>query len=500
MNYVLNYQQQLVIINFDASFLFFITKMLYDDFGNPKIYLTPETEEFFKNIKEKNFDTIKEYIFKKGNINVLDEDWYTALMIACWEGYIELIKLLVENWADINREWEHFTALQIASSNWDVELVKYLIKHWANINQQIIRYEDTGTFWWNNALMLACLRWKLEIVDILLEHWANVNMKNASWETALMFACGSGNINIVKNLISHWANIQNKSHGIQTYEDDNYFWHYKPPYNEGNSPLFWAIGSWNIKIIELLIEAWLIIETKNNTYGWETLLTYACKQKNGNLDIIKLLLWNGATVNEKNTFWKTALMNAIEMQNIEIINYLIQNGANINIKDNNTNRDALSRNITKRRQNNCDLEKNSNITSILLESGAILDTNDKNILLAAENWDIEALELLIKNWVDIETKDLKWKNALIIACENWKVEMVKFLIKNGVNINHQNNEGRNALFYIIHEENEKNIEIIQTLIDGGIDVNYKNKKWYTALMWSCLMGNIQATKLLMGLE
>ena len=71
-----------------------------------------------------------------------------------------------------------------------------------------------------------------------------------------------------------------------------------------------------------------------NIQDWRgrTLLSSACKH--GNLDIVKMLVSNGANMNTPDICGVTPFMVAFKYGQYSITNYLINNGANINALDN----------------------------------------------------------------------------------------------------------------------------------------------------------------------
>ena len=52
--------------------------------------------------------------------------------------------------------------------------------------------------------------------------------------------------------------------------------------------------------------------------------------KNGNFEVVKLLIENKSNIEKANDFLKTPLMYAIENDHIEVVKILMQAGANIN--------------------------------------------------------------------------------------------------------------------------------------------------------------------------
>ena len=53
----------------------------------------------------------------------------------------------------------------------------------------------------------------------------------------------------------------------------------------------------------------------------------------GNLELVKILIENGADVNVKDVLGQTALFNACENGNRELLEYMIKHGADVNVAD-----------------------------------------------------------------------------------------------------------------------------------------------------------------------
>jgi len=95
----------------------------------------------------------------------------------------------------------------------------------------------------------------------------------------------------------------------------------------------------------------------------------------GNIDIVKILIKNGADINAASPTKETALMYAAMRGNKDVVEILIKNGADINIKDTHGNTALIyaARNITR---------NNDDIVELLIKSGA--DVPDFNKV--QKNW------------------------------------------------------------------------------------------------------------------
>jgi len=97
------------------------------------------------------------------------------------------------------------TKLIIACAQGDLEMTKALIEQGAFVNQQNFKGQ-TALYW---ASMRGDL---ISLVDILLENGANPNISDVDGVSPLHIACANGNINIVYRLVKSGAflNIQDE--------------------------------------------------------------------------------------------------------------------------------------------------------------------------------------------------------------------------------------------------------------------------------------------------
>ena len=152
-------------------------------------------------IKDGKVNLLQEYIKNGGDVN-LRLFWFenhfcpeiTLLMIACQNDYYHIVKILLQQEADIEAQDEYGrTALHYAASNGFVENCSILIQNGANINEiesktyyrlygpDTTKY--TGTK--ETALHEACFRGYLNLVKFLLDNGADINSKNCYDQTPI---------------------------------------------------------------------------------------------------------------------------------------------------------------------------------------------------------------------------------------------------------------------------------------------------------------------------
>ena len=154
-------------------------------------------------------------------------------------------------------------------------------------------------------------------------------------------------------------------------------------------PLYLAIRKRNLKILKLLFKHNANANLKH-MYGG-TPLHYAVGYENGDIQIVKELLDNGADTDAQNRYQITPLIIALESKRIDIAEALLAYGANINYPCNSGGRTVLHDMVFKR-----DIE----IIKFLLENGANVDSasyNKETPLLACLEIDrLDIAECLLK--------------------------------------------------------------------------------------------------------
>lgn len=115
-------------------------------------------------------------------------DGFTALHLACYFGHADVVKLLLENGADIDKvamNGSDLRALQSAVVNCHMDVVKVLLEFNPDINVQML-----GGF---TPLMSAIALGDEEIVALLIDHGADQALKADDGRVAADFAKLSGN-------------------------------------------------------------------------------------------------------------------------------------------------------------------------------------------------------------------------------------------------------------------------------------------------------------------
>ncbi len=131
---------------------------------------------------------------KGADVNALDQEKRSALMLAAFNGHTEVVRALIEKGASVNAtDSMGRTALMFASSGPSPDTVWLLLENKADPDVQ-----DSGEGW--TALMFAAGEGLAEVVQVLLEHGADRTLKDVDGDTALDFARKNGHTRVVRLL------------------------------------------------------------------------------------------------------------------------------------------------------------------------------------------------------------------------------------------------------------------------------------------------------------
>lgn len=223
----------------------------------------------------------------------------------------------------------------------------------------------------------------------------------------------------------------------------------------------------------------------------------------GNYTIVDTLLRRGININERCWANENALCNAAKNKHTNIVKLLIDNGANIEEKD------TLGTALDSAARNN-DIDT----INLLIKHGA-KTVSPNSLYWAAYAGCITAAKFIIENSADAEKQDY-CNSALLGAINGQKIKIVKYLIKNGANLEAQCDDRYTPLMLAAKNGN---LEIGKLLIENGadtcaqrpdlpheeirlmftqddLDKDMSNMPYYNPLMIAALNGHLEMVKLL----
>lgn len=253
------------------------------------------------------------------------------------------------------------------------EIIKYFIEQGADI-PELLRYAIMNDNWDLTKYLIDTQPERVNESD------------NPDGYFPLYDAVLKNNLEIIKLLLAKGADINKRT-------------------KSGYSSLELAVRHENIEIAEFLIKNGIDVNTVEEDFGHSPL--YKAAITNNDLHMVKLLVENGANINQKDKYGESILYEATAYENIEIVKFLVDNGVDVNIQ-NNDGCTALHNAIYSERMD---------IAKILVDAGADVNLQDKdgntpaNILLKYylmdENY-LELFEILVKgNKINTKLKDNK---------------------------------------------------------------------------------------------
>lgn len=440
---------------------------------------------------------IKLLIKNRANIDKFDLEEHTALYIACKEGKLDVVKILLKGKADING-LNNFTSFHhlpqyIAYKNDHREVVDYLLQHVNNYTQSDEKYtflftacligdvkgvnfllnHDNLIFnidWkmpnGNTALCIACKRDDPIVVELLLSKKPNVNICVFNGETPLSFACRRGNTDITKLLIENNAQVDTVTkRGLSTLFISCLF---EPDHDDSTS--------------EILLGNSVSAEIGDKN-GW-TPLQLSCF--NGTISVVQLLIKNGVNLNQTTTVhWLTPTEIA---QNV-------RNQPKSNAKENKEDVDNFFHIKIPPLAIAC-WRNNTKLVDILLKNrkdqadvsqgvfGKKINVMMNKILEDCNNY-VESCKSYKSDNEDFS--NIHKLTAIQLACLNENVAVVETLIQHGARVNMFMPEGK-----ITNIKNMKNEKLIRLLQKEKPKVPNK-----TSLIIACEKGNLNIVRSLL---
>ena len=205
-----------------------------------------------------------------------DDTGETLLINAARKGDTAIVKLLIENGAEIDQIHKQHgsTALMFAAQNGHTKTVQALIDLGANINRG-------STVNYYTALMFAADGGHTETVQALIDRGANINQGTTNnGTTALMTAADKGHTETIQALIDRGANINQGTT------------------NNGTTALIFAAHNGHTETVQALIDRGANINQGTTEIGITALMVAA---QNGHTETVQALIDRGANINQGTT-------------------------------------------------------------------------------------------------------------------------------------------------------------------------------------------------------
>lgn len=411
-------------------------------------------------------DIVKVLLDNGADINLLDNINMSPLNTAINENKTEIANLLIERGANVNyKNIFGITSQHLAARNKNSSVLKNLL---SKKEIEIDPMDGTGA----SPLIYASIKGDIECMKILLDNGANINVIDINGRSPIFYALDSGKIDALKLLIDNGADLNQKDKNEITLLD-------------------FAMKNQDFEVIKLLLENGVDINYKNKM-GESLLITAISDENNGVNDLVQLLFNKGARkyIDEYDSQQITPLIYAIGSQNIDLIKLLLQNGADIKNVETYNGKTALD--ISQ------DLDKNG-INKTIYKLFIDTDKLRSQLINAVASGKLNEAQSLINEGIPINIKNKNGDNLLQTACFKPKdLNMVKLLLKNGAGefINNQNKMGVTALIYAVYQGN---LSLVKLLLENGAieGINDQDLNGSTALMTAVLQDDLEIVTLLL---
>jgi len=253
----------------------------------------------------------------------------------------------------------------------------------------------------------------------------------------------------------------------------------------GCTPLYAASESGRRDHIELLLKHHADVNLPNGNMSKTALGIVAVL---GEVEIARVLLHHGASVDSRDREGWTPLKSASRCGHLDIVQLLIQSGATVDAQDNGGWTPLLSASGSG----------HLDIVRLLIQSGVAVDTPNNEgwtpLLLASRYGHLDVLRLLIQSGAAVDTPDNKGYTPLIIASRSGHLRIAQGLIDNGAAINAQNT----SLFPPLHHASaEGHLSVVELLIQHHADLYIRNQDQQTALDLAVANGRLDIAHLLL---
>ncbi|XP_077297373.1 uncharacterized protein LOC143919064 [Arctopsyche grandis] len=405
----------------------------------------------------------------------------TPLHLAAESGGVEILQILTNKGANLKATDEiNNTPLQIAGINDKSEAFIFLLKLGADPNETNIYDKSIHFIVWEDAA---------ETLKLLLSGGANPNVSDKAGCPLLEVALKYKSVNILEILIENGANIN------VTDKDGDTLLHIAALYKKyealevllklganpntlnrhGESVLKYFARFGALKEFELLLSKGADPNIRDEHDS--SLLHWAVRQ--GNLEILQLLSDYGADLNIIDKVGDTPLLIAAWKNKLDAFEILIKSGADPNII-NTKGKTALHHIVMINAVEEVELA---------LNKGGDPNIQDKNghstLHLAAERGNIKMLLLLVNYRADINMTNKVGDTPLLVAASNNKLDTFQLLIKLGADPNIINTNGETVLHYITLSDAVKEFELV---ISKGGDPNIRDRNGRSPFHWAAERG------------
>jgi len=199
----------------------------------------------------------------------------------------------------------------------------------------------------------------------------------------------------------------------------------------------------------------------------------------GHLELVKLLLENGADINNSHAVWGSPLLRAVTGNHATVVEYLLSQGADPATVSPHFGK-FLAGKVGHPFFDAC--AQSPQMIDIFLRAGSDVNTKGPNgltpLMFAARTGNMECLQHLVENGADTSATTEEGVNATFVAAVNDRFDLVKYLVSVGGDINSHPVDSNTILMEAVRK---RDIHLVREIIDLGADASIVNKEGQTAL-------------------
>jgi ankyrin repeat protein len=370
----------------------------------------------------------------------------------CFASNADVAEILINYGADVHLRNENgFTPLHLLAEQGKVEAAEALLKHGAEI--------DARDKWGKTPLHYASEYGQADMVEFLLEKGAAINARDERGMTAInravqpdFSAPREARKKCVELLIPKGADYTisdavwlGDSAKVEQLLKNN-------PSLANSAVLLIAVKEKHANVAELLIKSGADLDA--NLFGTPLLHISA---NGGNIGVVKVLLDNGADINQRGAYGELALHWAATKGRIDVVGLLLDAGSEINI-------------AAVKQRGDIDLIVEEEVNPVAEELKSLEQTEAQIKATRAGS----GLQVMGRPRVVFAIGD----TSLHSAAQWGHNEIVKLLVSRGADINAPNKFGESPLHYACVFRHR---EIVRILLEAGADVNTLDNKGYSPL-------------------
>ncbi|KAJ8675205.1 hypothetical protein QAD02_010991 [Eretmocerus hayati] len=374
-------------------------------------------------------------------------------------GRVDVVEFLQSKGADLHSKTTnygknviHLAIESIKKKNWNSiqKLIKYLIEQKVNVNACDWSGDTALHYVVRNCTNVVH---SIPLIDLLIKSGVLIDASNNVGQTALHFAVELDNYALSEYLISVGASVDCKTKQLK-------------------SALQISVEKCNYKMSKLLIQNSATVNCMMDEEG--SLLHIAINSSSAGdlrIDLLKLLLENGADINSCDAAQSTPLHLVLQDKDECCADFLIGQNSSVDCR-NKKNETPLRIAIRNKMENSVRflLAKgaNPNVTEVELESG-VIDCRKSLMYDAVCSGNFTIVQLLSEYGADFSSKHDVVGYYLCISVTFNNVAMVQFFLSKGADINFEK-KGKTPLSCALGITKDVPEDTVQFLIDNGAKV------------------------------